>query len=132
MTIHQVDPVLRPVRQALSLQYQASLPLRADSFLWPSPEALVQLLPRLEQDLFGPPTTGERSLVRPAPPYQYRRSFIKHLMSRLQSAIDQAQRDHLPGAEDLVRAPPALSLASTNLSTFTRKCLKGSSRDTLS
>lgn len=101
--VKDVDSILLPVRQALSLQYQQAVPLRSRSFLWPTPEALVQILPVIEDDLLGPSSRGDRSLACPMPPHQYRKSFFKQIISRLQSAINQAQQQELPEAEDLVR-----------------------------
>lgn len=123
-----LDPDLLPVRQCLSLQYHQSLPLRSASFLWPTSEVLVRLLPVIEEDLFGPSSRGDASLICPVPPCQYRKSFFKQLMSRIQKAIDQAQKQGLPGSEDLV-CPAALVVPyppETYLRlNLTRKCPKG-------
>ncbi|KDN53402.1 hypothetical protein K437DRAFT_283303 [Tilletiaria anomala UBC 951] len=84
---------VRLARQLIILQYAQRLPLRSSKFLWPNRNLLFEAQAYLDDDLFG-----NRAL--PGASKAYEKSFLKILLEKLQTAVNEAQSQGRVSAED--------------------------------
>lgn len=76
-----MDEVVREAQASLVLQYRARLPPQAAAFGWPEPRVLLLAQQGLDSMLFSSAPQDESTV-------EYDRSFLKHLVKRIERAID--------------------------------------------
>jgi len=78
-------------RRALFIQFHTRLPPRCPKFIWPPNLALLAAQDTLDADLFAP--ADKDSTWRPNG--EYERAFLKHLVKRIESAIESCSDTEL-------------------------------------